>query len=380
MSAFPLELGLNSFGDVPTDNGRTLSDAETVRLLIEETKLAESVGLDIFSIGEHYREGFVDSAGAVILAGIATATSRIKLGTSVTVLSTNDPVRLYNEFSTLDALSHGRAQMVLGRASQTQSFPLFGYDLADYEELFEEKLELFMKLQREMPTTWEGTVRSPLVEQTLHPRMREGGIPTWIGVGGSPNSVIRAAQYGLPLMLAIIGGEPERFAGHVDLYFRALAQFGKPVQPVGQHALGLIADTDEEAAETWWRSWEPLVTQMGRERGFYPPTRERYELELASGALFVGSPETVAQKIVRMRSELHISRFDLKYDIGGLSVDARARTIELFGTKVAPRVRELLADQAVPDAREQHPAHATPHQLPSPQNDHPVHPIGATHA
>ena len=340
-----IEIGLNSFGDVPTDNGRTLSDAETVRLLVDEARLAESVGIDVFSIGEHYREGFVDSAGAVLLAGIATATQTIKLGTAVTVLSTNDPVRLYNEFSTLDALSNGRAQMVLGRASQTQSFPLFGYDIADYEELFEEKLELFMKLQRESPVTWSGTVRAPLVNQTLHPQMRPGGIPTWIGVGGSPNSVIRAARYGLPLMLAIIGGEPSRFAAHVDLYFRALEQFGMPAQPVGQHALGLVADTDEEAAELWWQSWQPLVEQLGKERGFYPPTRERYDLELATGALFVGSPETVANKIVQMTRELRISRFDLKYDIGGLPLSARSRTIELLGTEVAPRVREILAKE-----------------------------------
>jgi probable LLM family oxidoreductase len=367
----PLEFGLNTFGDVPTDHaGRTLSDAETVRLVVEEGKHAEQVGLDVFSVGEHYREGYVDSATPVLLAGIATATERIRLGTAVTVLSTNDPVRLYNEFSTLDAMSNGRAQLVLGRASQTQSFPLFGYDIADYETLFEEKLELFMKLQREMPTTWSGTVRAPLTEQSLHPQMRPGGIPTWIGVGGSPNSVIRAARYGLPLMLAIIGGEPERFAGHVDLYHRALEQFGQPMQPVGQHALGLIADTDEEASETWWRAWEPMVTQMGRERGFHPPTRERYELELATGALFVGSPETVAQKIVRMTHELQISRFDLKYDIGGLPVDARARTIELFGTRVAPRVRELLA-------AEQHESQSQSQDLPT---THPVHPIGATHA
>ena len=340
-----IEFGLNTFGDVPTDSGRTLSDAETVRLLVDEAQHAESVGIDVFSVGEHYREGFVDSAGAVLLAGIATATHTIKLGTAVTVLSTNDPVRLYNEFSTLDALSNGRAQMVLGRASQTQSFPLFGYDLADYEELFEEKLELFMKLQRESPVTWSGSVRAPLVNQTLHPQMRPGGIPTWIGVGGSPNSVIRAARYGLPLMLAIIGGEPSRFAAHVDLYFRALEQFGMPAQPVGQHALGLIADTDEEAAELWWQSWQPLVEQLGKERGFYPPTRERYDLELATGALFVGSPETVANKIVQMTRDLRISRFDLKYDIGGLPISARSRTIELLGTEVAPRVREILAKE-----------------------------------
>ncbi|MGX5681162.1 LLM class flavin-dependent oxidoreductase [Schumannella luteola] len=344
MSTF--EIGLNSFGDVPSRDGQLISDAETVRLLVEEARLAESVGLDVFSVGEHYREGFVDSATPVLLAAIASATSTIRLGTAVTVLSTNDPVRLYHEFSTLDAVSNGRAQMVLGRASATESFPLFGYDLADYEELFEEKLELFVRLQREESVTWSGSVRAPLAAQTLHPRMREGGIPTWIGVGGSPNSVVRAARYGLPLMLAIIGGQPERFAAHVDLYFRALEQFGMPVQPVGQHSLGLIADTDEEAVETWWASWQPMVERMSRERGFYPPSRERYELEVATGALFVGSPETVAQKIARVTRSLHLSRFDLKYDVLGLDVGARSRTIELLGTEVAPRVRELLAAEA----------------------------------
>ena len=345
MSSQGFELGLNSFGDVPTDNGRVLSDAETVRLLIDESRLAESVGLDVFSIGEHYRKGFVDSATPVLLAGIATATEKIRLGTAVTVLSTNDPVRLYNEFSTLDAVSNGRAQIILGRASATESFPLFGYDLANYEELFEEKLELFMRLQREESVTWSGTVRAPLTDQTLHPRMQSGGIPTWIGVGGSPNSVIRAATYGLPLMLAIIGGRPERFAGHVDLYFRALEQFGQPLQPVGQHSLGLIADTDEEAAETWWKSWQPAVERLSKERGFYPPTRDRYEAELATGALFVGSPQTVATKIAAMARSLRLSRFDLKYDVEGLPRDARARTIHLLGTEVAPRVRELLAKE-----------------------------------
>ena len=343
MSSGLIELGLNSFGDVATDNGRVMTDAESVRLLVEEAQLAESVGLDIFSIGEHYKEGQVDSAGPVLLAGIALATSRIKLGTAVTVLSTNDPVRLYNEFSTLDALSNGRAQMVVGRASQTQSFPLFGYELSDYEELFEQKLELFVKLQRESPVTWSGTVRSPLVNQTLHPAMQPGGIPTWVGVGGNPNSVVRAARYGLPLMLAIIGGEPERFSGLVDLYFRALEQFGLPRLPVGQHSIGMIAETDEEAIETWWQYWQPMIQMMSRERGFSAPSKSDYLADIGPGALFVGSPETVANKIVRVTKALSLSRFDLKYDIGGLPRSVRARTIELFGTEVAPRVRELLA-------------------------------------
>ncbi|HTJ37213.1 MAG TPA: LLM class flavin-dependent oxidoreductase [Dactylosporangium sp.] len=343
MTTNGFELGLNSFGEVATDGDRDLSDAETVRLIVEEARLAEAVGLDVFSVGEHYRAGHNDSATPVLLAAIATATDAIRLGTSVTVLSTNDPVRLYQEFSTLDAVSDGRAQLVLGRASATESFPLFGYDLADYERLFEEKLDLFVRLQQEDTVTWSGTVRSPLVEQRLHPRMRPGGIPTWIGVGGSPNSVVRAARYGLPLMLAIIGGRPQRFAGHVELYHRALEQFGHSVQPIGQHSLGLVADTDEEALETWWRYWQPVVADLARERGFYAPNRERYEAEIEHGALFVGSPETVAQKIATMARDLRLSRFDLKYDIMHLPRQARARTIELFGREVAPRVRELLA-------------------------------------
>ncbi|WP_028801095.1 LLM class flavin-dependent oxidoreductase [Streptomyces sp. 142MFCol3.1] len=345
MTATAFELGLNSFGEVATDGGRLMSDAETVRLLIEEAQLAEAVGIDVFSVGEHYRAGHNDSATPVLLAAIATATERIRLGTSVTVLSTNDPVRLYHEFSTLDAASNGRAQLVLGRASATESFPLFGYDLADYEELFEEKLDLFMRLQREETVTWSGRFRPPLVEQQLRPRMPPGGIPTWIGVGGSPNSVVRAARYGLPLMLAVIGGRPQRFAGHVELYHRSLEQFGHARQPVAQHSLGLIAESDEEAIETWWRYWQPVVAALAEERGFYKPTRERYLAEVDKGALFVGSPETVARKIATMARDLHLTRFDLKYDVMYLPREARARTIELLGREVAPRVRELLAKE-----------------------------------
>ncbi|GGN95835.1 oxidoreductase [Streptomyces albiflavescens] len=347
MTAQGFELGLNSFGEVATDGDGTLSDAETVRLIVEEAKLAEAVGLDVFSVGEHYRAGHNDSATPVLLAAIATATERIRLGTSVTVLSTNDPVRLYHEFSTLDAVSNGRAQLVLGRASATESFPLFGYDLADYEELFEEKLDLFMRLQREETVTWSGEFRPPLVEQQLHPRMPPGGIPTWIGVGGSPNSVVRAARYDLPLMLAIIGGRPQRFAGHVELYHRTLEQLGHASPPVAQHSLGLVADTDEEAVETWWTYWQPVVAQLAKERGFYQPTRERYMAEVESGALFVGSPETVARKIATMARDLRLSRFDLKYDVMNLPREARARTIELLGREVAPRVKQLLIEEPI---------------------------------
>ncbi|WP_198168434.1 LLM class flavin-dependent oxidoreductase [Herbidospora yilanensis] len=337
------ELGLNSFGEVATDGGRTLSDAETVRLIVEEARLAEASGLDVFSLGEHYREGHTDSATPVLLAAIATATGRIALGTSVTVLSTNDPVRLHHEFATLDAVSGGRARIVLGRASATESFPLFGYDLADYERLFEEKLDLFLRLEHEEEVTWSGTVRTPLLRYAPRPRMRPGGIPTWIGVGGSPASVLRAARHGLPLMMAVIGGRPQRFAGNVDLYLTALRRVGRPELPIGQHSLGLVADTDEEARETWWTYWQPVVAALAAERGFYAPTRDRFEAELDHGALYVGSPETVAQKIARTARDLRLSRFDLKYDIMRLPRDARARTIELLGRDVAPRVRELLS-------------------------------------
>ncbi|GAA5198364.1 LLM class flavin-dependent oxidoreductase [Arthrobacter gyeryongensis] len=339
-----LEFGLNSFGDISTDAGRVMSDAETLRLLIEEAQLAEAVGLDVFSMGEHYREGMVDSATPVLLAAAAQATSSIHLGTSVTVLSTQDPVRLYQEFATVDGISGGRTQLVLGRASAIESFQLFGYDIADYEEIFEEKLDLFLRLMREDRVTWSGKYRSSLENVRLHPRMPDGGIPAWIGIGGSPDSVIRAARHGLPLMMAIIGGRPERFAGHAELYLRALSSFGRPELPIAQHSLGFVADTDEEAKNVHWKHWQPVVTQVSRERGFYPPTAERYAEEVDTGALYVGSPETVAQKIAGIVRANHLSRFDLKYDVLHLPRQAREHSIRLFGERVAPRVRELLAE------------------------------------
>lgn len=339
-----IEFGLDSFGDVSAESsGRLLSDAESVRLMIDEAVLAETVGIDSYNIGEHYRPGYVDSAGHVILAAIAGRTERIRLGTAVTVLSTRDPVRLFAEFATLDAASNGRAQLIVGRASSTESFPLFGFDLADYERLFEEKLDLFTRLLRDQPVTWAGTVRSPLTDQRVQPAIAPGAIPTWVGVGGSPQSVVRAARYGLPLMLAIIGGHPSRFAPYVDLYKRALDQFGHPSLPVGMHAIGFTAATDEEARSAYWPHWKAIMELAAVERGFPKPTVQRYEAEITEGALFVGSPETVAAKIVESVRVLDLSRFDLKYDIGQLPLDRRATSIELYGREVIPRVRELLA-------------------------------------
>jgi probable LLM family oxidoreductase len=341
-----IEFGLDSFGEVSVDpSGRLLSDAETVRLMIDEAVLAESAGIDSYNIGEHYRHQHVDSAGHVILAAIAGRTEHIRLGTAVTVLSTQDPVRLYAEFATLDAASNGRAQLIVGRASSTESFPLFGFDLDDYDTLFEEKLDLFTRLLRDQPVTWSGTVRSALTGQQVHPAIAPGSLPTWVGVGGSPQSVVRAARHGLPLMLAVIGGRPSRFAAHVDLYHRALEQFGHPSLPVGMHALGLVARTDEEARSAYWPHWQEVMHMVSKERGFAPPTAQQYAAEIAGGALFVGSPETVAAKIVDSVHALGLGRFDLKYDIGRLPLEQRATSIELYGREVIPRVRELL-DQA----------------------------------
>ena len=354
-----IQFGLDSFGEVSADgSGRRLSDAETVRLMVDEAVLAESVGIDSYNIGEHYRPDHVDSAGHVILAAIASPTERIRLGTAVTVLSTQDPVRLYTEFATLDALSNGRAQLVVGRASSTESFPLFGFDLSEYEALFEEKLDLLTRLLRDRRVTWSGTVRTPIIDQHLRPEIEEPGrIPTWVGVGGSPQSVTRAARYGLPLMLAIVGGRPSRFAPYVELYKRSLQEQGHPALPVGQHSLGFIARTDEEARAAYWPQWNAVMEIASKERGFSPPSEQKFEIAISDGALFVGSPETVAAKLAANIRVLDLGRFDLKYDIGALSCEHRSASIELYGREVIPRVRELLrASPARPIASSSAPA------------------------
>lgn len=345
MTAASVQFGVDTFADAMTDlSGRILSDAETIRRTVDQGVLAEEVGLDFFSVGEHYRSDMLDSAPPVILAAIAGRTSRILLGTSVTVLSTQDPVRVFHQYSTLDAVSGGRAELVVGRASTVDSFPLFGFDLTDYEDLFEQNLELWVKLMREHPVTWSGTTRAALDAQTLYPRVEGGSLPTWVGVGGSPDSVIRAARHGLPLMIAIIGGSPSRFAGHVELFYRALAQFGRAQLPVGQHAIGHIAETDAAAAEAFWPAWQTTMTRAAKERGSRPPTRESYTHEIREGALMIGSPETVAGKIASCVRTLNLSRFDLKYALAPLPWEDGNRSIELYGREVVPRVRELLGD------------------------------------
>jgi probable LLM family oxidoreductase len=348
------QLGLDTFGDVTWDaDGRLLPQWQVLRNVVAEAELADQVGLDFFGIGEHHREDFAVSAPEVVLAAIAGRTTGIRLGSAVTVLSSDDPVRVFQRFATLDAVSNGRAEVILGRGSFTESFPLFGYELDRYELLFEEKLNLFTELLAEKPVTWSGETRAALDRQQVFPPTESGALRTWIGVGGSPQSVVRAAHYGLPLMLAIIGGEPMSFAPLVDLYHRALARFGRPALPIGQHSPGYIAATDAQARDEMWPHFAAMQERIGRERGWGPMTRDRFEQDAGpDGALFVGSPETVAAKIARVAQGLGLSRFDLKYSLGTLPHGQLMTSIELYGTKVAPRVRELLG-QAWEGAREE---------------------------
>src|SRR6202042_2880111 len=257
-----LGFGLDTFGDVPEDDsGSLLSDGAAIRQVVEEAVLADELGVDVIAVGEHHRPEFSISAPETVLAGVAPRTSRLASG--VTVLSSDDPVRVFQRFATIDALSQGRAQVILGRGSFTESFPLFGYDLRDYDKLFEEKLELFVQLLDEKPVTWQGTVRAPLDHADVFPKTESGRLAAWVGVGGSPQSVIRTARYGLPLMLAIIGGPAHRFRPYVELYQRATEQFGTTAHPVGMHSPGFIADTDEEARELFWPRYRVIRDRIG---------------------------------------------------------------------------------------------------------------------
>jgi probable LLM family oxidoreductase len=352
---FPLTFGLDTFGDVTHDEeDRPLSHAQTIRDLVEQGVLAEQVGVGFFGIGEHHTNDFPLSAGDVVLGAIAARTTRIHLGSAVTVLSSDDPVRVFQRYSTLNALSSGRAEVILGRGSSIDSFPLFGYDLADYEELFEEKASLFAELMQGGPVTWQGKTRAPLFDQDVVPHVESGPFPVWIGVGGSPQSVIRAARLGFSLMLAIIGGNPVRFAPFSQLFQRALEQFGRAPLPVGVHAPGHVDVTDEQAREAFWPHYREVITSVAKTRGFAIPTRESFLREVGpQGALYVGSPETVAQKIAANLPPLGATRFDLKYGMGGLSHQALMRAVELYGTQVVPRVRELLTEAGAQARRAQ---------------------------
>ncbi|CEG07075.1 Alkanal monooxygenase alpha chain [Afipia felis] len=339
-----LEMGLDTFGDVTADaSGQLLPHAQVIRDVIEEAVLADSLGIDFIGLGEHHRADFAISAPETVLAAIAGQTTRIRLGTAVTVLSSDDPIRVFQRFATLDAASNGRAEVILGRGSFTESFPLFGFPLDQYERLFQEKLDLFVEVLKQEPVTWEGSIRPPLVNQSIFPPIEHGRLKAWIGVGGTPQSVVRAAYYQLPLMLAIIGGDPQRFAPYVDLYRRTHEQRKTPMQPVGIHSPGYIAATDEQAREEFWLPYKGMRDRIGAERGWPPMEKEEFEREIERGSLYLGSPDTVARKIAATVKALGASRFDLKYSAGTLSHGKLMTCIELYGREVMPRVRELLA-------------------------------------
>lgn len=335
--------GLDSFGDIPRDeNGQLMTHAAALRQVVREAVLADKLGVDVISLGEHHRSDFSISSPETVLAGIATKTKRIKLSSGVTVLSSDDPVRVFQRFATVDALSNGRAQIILGRGSFTESFPLFGYDLKDYNLLFEEKAGLFAQILKEKPVTWQGQTRAALDQADIYPKTESGSLYTAIGVGGSPDSVLRAARYNFPIMFAVIGGAPERFIPYVELYKQAAKEYGTSSHDIGLHSPGFIADTDEEAVRIAWPAHKTNFDRIGSTRGWPPMKKEHFDQEVAYGSLYIGSPETVAQKMAKTIKALGINRFDLVYGGGPMPASARLHMIELYAKKVIPRIRELL--------------------------------------
>lgn len=339
--------GIDTFGDIPTHNdGVLMTHAEAIRQVVDEAVLADTLGIDVIALGEHHRPDYAISSPETVLAAIAGKTKNITLASGVTVLSSDDPVRVFQRFATLDALSNGRAQVILGRGSFTESFPLFGYNLQDYNQLFEEKIELFHKLLDETPVTWQGEMRAALHEADVYPKTESGRLDTMVGVGGSPDSVIRAARYGFPIIFAIIGGAPTRFAPYVELYKRATKELGTMEHPIALHSPGFVAETDAAARDITWPSFKANRDAIGKDRGWPPLRHDQYIHDIEHGSLYVGSPETVAQKIASTMKALGATRFDMVYGHGTLDAKYRLQFIELYATKVIPRVRELLENEA----------------------------------
>ncbi len=338
-----MELGLTSFAEtIPNASDGSVSHGERLRQVIEEIVLAERVGLDVYGLGEHHRPDFASSAPAVVLAAAAGRTSKIRLFPAVSILSTDDPVRVFQQFATLDLVSSGRAELLVGRGSFIESFPLFGFSLDDYNEIFAEKLDLLLQIRDNEKVSWSGRFRSPIEDTGIYPRP-ERSLPIRIAVGGTPQSIVRAATRGLPVALAIIGGSPDRFKALADLHRRTLVESGYDPEevPLSVHGHGFVADTTEEAAEVFYASYAAAMTRIGRERGWGPMTREQYDMmRQPDGSLVLGDPETVAAKIVRWKEVLGVNRFELHVSVGTLPHEKVMRSIELLGTEVAPLVRE----------------------------------------
>lgn len=346
-----MELGLYTFAETTADpaTGKVISTAQRFREVVEEATLADQVGLDVFGIGEHHRPDFPASAPVVMLAAIAEHTSRIRLSTAVTVLSSDDPVRVFQQFATLDQLSGGRAEIMAGRGSFIESFPLFGYDLNDYDALFSEKLEMLVQLRDHERVTWSGVHRAPIDGLPVHPRPLQEKIPIWVGVGGTPQSVVRAATLGLPMALAIIGGAPERFVPFLDLYRDTLRKLGRdPAQfPVSINSHGFLADDARDAADSMWPRYQASMNRIGRERGWPPTSRHKFDAECSRhGALLVGGPQQVIDKLLYEHELFGMNRFLMQFSVGTMDHKKVLRAIELFGTVVAPAVRKAVAASA----------------------------------
>jgi probable LLM family oxidoreductase len=341
-----MQIGVDSFGAVISDpaSGITLSPVQRMQNLLEEIELADRVGLDVFGIGEHHRAEFLDSAPAVILSAAATRTKNIRLSSAVTVLSAADPVRVFQEFATLDLISNGRAEIVAGRGSFVDSFPLFGFDVDDYDALFSEKLELLLKIRENRKVEWSGKFRAPLTGQAVYPRPVQNPLPIWVGVGGTPESFVRAGTLGLPLMVAIIGGEFRRFRPLIDLYRDAGRRAGHAAEKliVGLHAIGFLADTTQEAADDFFPGYAHTFTEIGKERGWPPTTRAQFDaVRGPTGALLVGDAETVAKKIIYVNEILGgLSRITFQMGVSTLPHKKMLRSIEILGTLVAPIIRK----------------------------------------
>jgi probable LLM family oxidoreductase len=344
-----MEIGIYTFAEMSPDpfTGKQIDPATRLKNLMEEIELADQVGLDVFGVGEHHRPDFAVSAPAVVLAAAAARTKNIRLTSAVNVLSSDEPVRVFQEFSTVDLISGGRAEIMAGRGSFIESFPVFGYRLEDYDELFAEKLDLLLKIRDNIKVTWSGKHRAAINGQGVYPRPVQNPLPVWIAVGGTPQSVVRAGMLGLPLALAIIGGEPERFAPFVKLYRQAATRGGHDPEklPVGINSHGYVADTSQQAADEAFPPFAEAMTRIGKERGWPPTTRAQFEAgRQLRGANFVGSPEQVVEKILFQHEIFGHQRFLCQFSVGALPHDKLMHSIELFGTKVAPAVRKALAN------------------------------------
>lgn len=344
-----MEFGIYTFVDHTPDpvTGTSISAAQRHANVIEEAELADRLGLDVFAIGEHHRPDFIASAPAVLLAAIAARTKRIRLGSAVTVLSSEEPVRVYQQYATLDQISNGRAEVMAGRGSFTESFPLFGYDLNDYDALFSEKLAMLLEIRRAEKLTWKGEHTPTIDSRGVYPRSVQDPLPVWIAVGGTPESVVRAATLGLPMTLAIIGGDPARFNPFTDLYRRAWQQAGHDMATfqlgIGSH--GFIADTMEEAAELIYPRYAMQMGRIGRERGWGPVGRPQFDFEISpSGAMLLGDPETVARKIIHEHALFGFTRFSLQFSVGSVPHDKMLRCIELYATEVVPMVKAAIGE------------------------------------